>query len=106
LSTERTAQVVDRILSARASLPEHMVFRSFVSETVILNLHTGKYHGTNAVGGVMLEALDQSPTVRTAAQALTERFDKSADELEGDLVDFCLDLQERGLIVLDEDQAA
>jgi len=100
LSTER-AEVFDQVLDSRAALPEHMVFRSFVAETVILNLHTGKYHGTNTVGGIMLEALDQSTTVRAAAHSLTVRFDKPADVLERDIVEFCLDLQERGLIVLD-----
>jgi hypothetical protein len=106
LSIERTAEMFDRVLNGRAALPEHMVFRSFVAETVILNLHTGRYHGTSAVGGIMLEALDQNPTVRDAAQALTARFDKSADELEQDLVEFCLDLQERGLVVLETGPAA
>jgi hypothetical protein len=78
-----------------------MVFRSFVAETVILNLHTGQYHGTNAVGGMMLEAMDESPTVRAAAQVLAERFDKTADEIERDLVQYCLELEERGLIQIE-----
>ena len=106
MSTEGTADdVFDRILSGRASLPEHMVFRSFVAETVLLNLQTGQYHGTNAVGGIMLEVLDESPTVRAAAHALAVRFDKPTDELERDLVEYCLELQQRGLIVLDPDPA-
>ena len=100
MTTEGT-DVSERVLNGRASLPEHMVFRSFVAETVILNLHTGQYHGTNAVSGMMLEALDESPTVRVAAQALAERFGKPADEIERDLVQYCLDLEARGLILIE-----
>ena len=105
MSTEGTADVFDRVLNGRASLPEHMVFRSFVAETVILNLHTGQYHGTNSVGGMMLEALDESPSVRAAAQVLAARFDKPADELERDLVQYCLELEERGLILIETGSA-
>ena len=32
-------------LSAR--IPQHVVFRGFATETVVLNLETGKYHGLN-----------------------------------------------------------
>jgi hypothetical protein len=101
MNRDVTADVVDRVLDARPGLPEHTVFRSFATETVILNLDTGQYHGTNAVGGTMLEALEASPTVRDAGKALAARFGKPVDELEQDLVEFCVGLQERGLIVLD-----
>jgi hypothetical protein len=45
----------DTLLSASLRLPQHVVHRSFVAETVVLNLQTGKYHGLNPVGGRMLE---------------------------------------------------
>src|SRR3954451_19414654 len=89
-----------RILDARPEVPEHVVFRSFVAETVILNLDTGRYHGTNGAGGTMLEILDASDSVGDAARTLAARFGRPVDEIERDLVEFCADLQERGLIVL------
>ena len=46
------------LLASRARLPQHVVHRSFVAETVVLNLRTGKYHGLNPTAGRMLEALD------------------------------------------------
>ena len=104
MNTEVTEEAFDRILGSRPSLPEHTVFRSFVTETVIMNLNTGQYHGTNTVGGTMLEVLDESNTVRDAAQALAARFGKPLQEIERDLVEFCVDLDERGLIVLEAEQ--
>jgi hypothetical protein len=101
LSGDLTTDDLDRVLSGSARLPDHMVFRSFVAETVILNLQTGRYHGTNAVGGQMLEAMNDSATVRDAAHKLAEQYDRSTEEVERDIVEFCLDLQERKLIVLE-----
>lgn len=39
------------LLAARPPVPDHVVYRAFVDETVVLNLDTGRYHGLNAVGG-------------------------------------------------------
>ena len=61
-------------LSARVRLPQHVVHRSFVAETVVLNLRTGKYHGLNPTAGKMLEALDAAPTVGAAVPVLARRI--------------------------------
>ena len=106
MSRELTSEDRERVLGGSAKLPEHMVFRSFVAETVILNLQTGRYHGTNAVGGQMLEVMNDSDTVRDAARKLAEQFDRPVDEIERDIVDFCVDLEERGLIVLEQGAAS
>jgi hypothetical protein len=101
LSSELTAENVQRVLSGGAKLPDHMVFRSFVAETVILNLQTGRYHGTNSVGGEMLEAMNDAPTVGDAARNLSEKFGEPLDRVERDIVEFCVDLEQRGLILLE-----
>jgi len=54
----------DNLLGACLRLPEHVVHRSFVAETVVLNLQTGRYHGLNPVGGRMLDALNGASSVR------------------------------------------
>ena len=100
MDTEVAAGINHRVLAARAEVPSHVVFRSFVAETVILNLETGRYHGANAVGGTMLEALEASDAVRDAARSLAATFSRPEDEMQRDLVEFCADLEERGLIVL------
>jgi hypothetical protein len=83
-------------------VPDHVVHRAFVNETVVLNLQTGQYHGLNPVAGRMLEALEREPTVQGAVRRLTDEFGEvSTDELERDVGAFCADLLRRGLIELD-----
>jgi hypothetical protein len=95
----------ESILSARARLPEHVVYRMFVKETVVLNLQTGKYHGVNPVGGRMLEVLERSDTVRQAAGKLAAEYERPVEAIEADLMDFCRDLVDRGLIELASDES-
>lgn len=89
------------VLAWRPRVPAHVVYRSFVNETVVLNLETGSYHGLNPVGGRMLEALDREETVAGAVGRLAGEFgDVKPDDLELDVCSFCTDLLERGLIEL------
>lgn len=83
---------------ARITIPQHVVFRSFVKETVVLNLDTGRYHGLNPVGGRMLEALKEVGVVRDAAARLAQTYGVPAHEIERDLLAFCDELAARGLI--------
>jgi hypothetical protein len=90
----------DALLTEMARTPEHVVYRPFVKETVVLNLQTGKYHGLNPTGGRMLEVLERSETIGAAARQLAEEYGGPLETLEADLCDFCRDLLERGLIEL------
>ena len=90
----------EQVLSARPSVPDHVVYREFVNETVVLNLETGTYHGLNRSGGRMLETLGAAPTVQAAAASLAERYSRPLPEIEEDLYEFCLDLHGRGLVEL------
>lgn len=85
-------------------VPEHVVYRPFAAETVLLNLETGHYHGVNPTGGRMLEALEKAGTVREAAAQLAEEYDQPRDGVEQDLCAFCADLVERGLVEVDGSQ--
>ena len=91
----------DDFLAARVRVPEHVVYRGFPGEAVMLNLETGKYHGLNPTGLQMLEALERSETVAAALSELTERYDLAPAELERDLRDFCAGLLDRELVELD-----
>jgi hypothetical protein len=86
------------ILEGRAAVPGHVVYRAFVNETVVLNLHTGRYHGLNPTGGDMLAELDRAASVRDAVTRLAETYDTPFEEIEQDVCGFCLDLLDRGLI--------
>jgi hypothetical protein len=88
----------DTLLRSRLRLPEHVVHRSFVSETVILNLQTGKYHGLNPMGGHMLEVLSESDDVGAAAERVATEYGQEIDVVQADFVAFCSDLLERGLV--------
>ena len=79
-------------------MPEHVVYRAFVQETVLLNLQTGKYHGINPVGGRMLEVLQRASSLEEAALQLADEYQRPLDEIEQDICNFCDDLLERGLI--------
>jgi hypothetical protein len=86
-------------LEARPSVPAHVVYKSFAHETVVLDLQTALYHGLNPVAGRMLEALDEEETIRAALRRLVVDFvDAREADIERDLLAFCADLHERGLI--------
>jgi hypothetical protein len=88
-------------LSARITLPQHVVYRSFPAETVVLNLETGRYHGLNPCGGRMLEELERSSSVGAAAETLALFFEQPRGTIELDLCELCDALQHRGLIEID-----
>jgi hypothetical protein len=91
----------DTLLSSRLRLPQHVVHRTFVAETVVLNLQTGKYHGLNPMGGHMLDVLGESDDVRSAAERVAEEYDQDPEMVEDDFVVFCNDLLVRGLVELE-----
>ena len=86
------------LLDVCLRLPSHVVHRSFIAETVLLNLETGNYHGLNPVGGVMLEAVNEAPTVRQAAERVADKYGEDPAMVERDLVALCHGLLERGLL--------
>jgi coenzyme PQQ synthesis protein D (PqqD) len=89
----------DEILAARAVVPDGVVSRAFEAETLLLNLETGTYHGVDATGARMLELLGETDgDVRRSVERLAAEFGKAPEEVADDLVDFCEQLAERGLL--------
>jgi hypothetical protein len=86
------------LLAARLRMPHHVVCRSFVAETVVLNLQTGQYHGLNPTAGRMLEALQAAPTAGAAVAGLAEEYGVAREQIERDLLALAVGLLERGLI--------
>jgi Coenzyme PQQ synthesis protein D (PqqD) len=88
-----------RLLKAKARVPDHVVYRWFEKETLLLNLNTGQYHGLNPTGGRMLQLLDDTDgAIGPAVQRLAEEYEVPLDEIASDLTSFCAALAERGLI--------
>jgi hypothetical protein len=87
------------IIDAKATVPEHVVFRTFEAETLLLNLETGQYHGLNATGGRMLELLkDTGGEVRESVTRLADEYDVDPETIGADMTEFCLALEGRGLL--------
>ena len=101
MTPDVTTTDTTNLLAARIKVPQHVVYRSFPTETVLLNLQTGKYHGLNATAGQMLEKLEHSACVADAATALAEAYSQPRVTLERDLCELCQSLLERGLIEVD-----
>ena len=89
-------------MDATVRIPDHVVFRSFAQETVVLNLESGRYHGLNPTAGAMLTALEATGSIRGALQPLSNRFPSAGAQLEQDLLSFCDDAGQRGLIEITE----
>ena len=93
----------ESLLEATIRLPENVVHRSFEAETLLLNLETGQYHGLNETGGRMLELLETTGgRFRDSIAKLADEYRMSPEEIVPDLVAFCLELQARGLIEVEE----
>jgi hypothetical protein len=86
---------------SRATVPQHVVYREFVNETVVLNLQTGTYHGLNPTAGLMLQAIDRTETLGAALEKLVADYGWSLEEVEPDFVALCDKLAERGLLEVD-----
>jgi hypothetical protein len=82
----------------RTKLPEHVVYRSFANETVVLNLHTGRYHGLNPTGGRILQLLVETESTEDAVARLAGETGRRIDEIEPEVQAFCDDLALRGLV--------
>jgi len=92
---------VDESPPQRVTIPQHVVFRTFAEETVVLNLESGRYHGLNRTAGRMLELLGELGAVDSVAERLVQETGASEARVGGDLREFCASLVERGLIEVD-----
>jgi Coenzyme PQQ synthesis protein D (PqqD) len=94
------------LLDQRFIVPDHVVHRAFATETVVLNLRTGGYHGLNPVGGRMLDVLEETGSPREAIDRVLAEWDADPDQVAADAARLCADLLERGLIEPAGDSAA
>ncbi len=90
----------DELCRSRAEIPQNVVYRRFVAETVLLNLNTGKYHGINPSGGYLLELLEKLGSVEQVAATLAREYGLPLERAVDDLCDLCVELEQRDLLVL------
>jgi hypothetical protein len=89
------------LLDAAVRFPEHVIFRSFVRETVALNLQTGQFHGLNATAGRMVELVGRCDRPRDAVGPLASEYGIPAHRIETDLAALLAELLDRDLIEID-----
>jgi len=89
-------------LDSRLRVPEHVVYRNFGDETVVLNLDSGQYHGLNPTAATMLEAVDGAESVAAVVEPLATELGQPAEVIERDLLELCQSLAERGLVERDD----
>ena len=82
----------------RLAVPQHVAWRPFPTETVLLNLKTGHYHGLNPSGGRMFEVLNECGDLHRSAERLAKELGQPLDIVTEDLRAFCVDLIDRGLL--------
>jgi hypothetical protein len=87
----------ESIEAKRIAIPQHVVHRSFASETVLLNIQTGYYHGLDTIGDRFFDTL-QRMSIGAAVTALSREFEQPAERVRNDMLTFCSELSERGLI--------
>jgi hypothetical protein len=86
------------------TIPDHVVFRTFAAETVVLNVQTGQYHGLNTTAGRMLEALQRTGELGPVVQELAAEFSQTVERIEHDLRTLCESLYARELIEIHDHQ--
>lgn len=97
----RTPLEWETVQGCRAVVPRRVVHRRLVTETVLLNIETGLYHGMDEVGSRFFEALQESESVQAAVTLLLEEFDAPEGRIREDMLGYCSDLLERGLLELE-----
>jgi hypothetical protein len=89
-----------KVLSASVEVPDHVVHRAFVDQSVALNLKNSNYYGLNITAARMLEALEGTRVVADAVPVLARELGQPSAVIERSLASLCRDLAERGLIEL------
>lgn len=82
----------------RVFVPDHVKFRQFDDEMVLLDLEGGQYYALNSSAASMWSALADGRTPRETAFDLAADFDVDQDRLVADCIALADDLIRRGLL--------
>ena len=82
----------------RVDVPSHVVIRSFVSETILLNVENGLYYRLDRDRGVMLQCLVEHGGIGDAARALAGAGWGMTHEIVDELTALCAELEELLLV--------
>jgi hypothetical protein len=86
---------------ARIRVPKHVVSRAFDTETIVLNLKTGEYHGLNPTATRMFDLLREHGSIATVSSVVANELGQPIDEVAHDVEQLCADLAWRDLVEID-----
>ncbi len=96
--TSGSAVPNEKVVPTHVRVPRQVAWRAFPTETVLLNLDTGRYHGLNPTGGRMFEVLGECGDLNETAARLVEEFQQPLETVSADLKELCAGLLDRGLL--------
>ena len=82
----------------RFVVPDHVLPRRAVGETVLLSLDSEEYYSLDAVGSRFWELIERDVTFATAVATLLEEFDVEREVLVTDLVELLDELRGANLV--------
>ena len=91
-------QADELLLASKGSIPEHVVFRALPRRRSSSIFSPANTTVSTRSGVDLIELLPRAATLRAAALQIAEEYDRPVEEVEADVVEFCRDLQERGLV--------
>lgn len=80
------------------TIPEGVLFQDLGSETIILNVESGEYYGSNEVGSRMWNLFHTVGSLSEVISTLLDEFEVSENRLLAELGQFLDLLQSKGLI--------
>ena len=94
----------DVTLGYRVRVADEVVFRAMATETVLLDLRSGRYFGLNTTAGRMLQLLSDHGDADEVVTAMAEETGQPTEVIARDLDELCTTLSERGLVEVDADR--
>jgi len=89
------------VTGTRLRIPEHVVYREVVRETVVFNLQTGAYHSLPRRAAQILALIERHGTVEDSAAEIARSTGRPLDSVRASLAAYCLELARSGLLQLD-----
>jgi hypothetical protein len=90
------------LIDARYRVAPGVVVQEFPTETVLLNLETGRFHGLNPTAATIVHLVIDGLPPRAAAERIAADTDHPLEQVRADLATLVGQLLERRLMVSDE----
>jgi hypothetical protein len=87
-------------LTARASIPQHVLIQEIAGQSAILDLQADKYFGLDDVATEIWKAVTNGSTVAEAIDSLAAVYDVDYETLQDDTLTLLGKLRDLGLLTL------